>query len=71
MQLEKGDILGHEWCGIVEDVGSSVQNFKKGIGLFRVFRLDVANAIIVEIIYHPYVTKQVHKKYKKRCMGQL
>ena len=30
MELKKGDVLGHEWCEIIEDVGPSVQNFKKG-----------------------------------------
>lgn len=28
--LEKGDILGHEFMGIVEDVGSDVKNLNKG-----------------------------------------
>lgn len=39
MQLKKGDILGHEWCGIVEDVGSSVQNFKKGDRVVSSFQI--------------------------------
>lgn len=28
--MEKGRILGHEGCGIVDEVGSAVSNFKKG-----------------------------------------
>lgn len=28
--MEQGDVLGHEFMGIVEEVGSSVQNLKKG-----------------------------------------
>merc|ERR1711939_82098 len=30
MQLQKGDILGHEWMGLVDEVGSEVKNLKKG-----------------------------------------
>jgi threonine dehydrogenase-like Zn-dependent dehydrogenase len=28
--MEKGDVLGHEFMGIVEDVGSEVKNIRKG-----------------------------------------
>lgn len=30
VELQKGDILGHEFCGIVDEVGSEVKNLKKG-----------------------------------------
>jgi hypothetical protein len=30
VELQKGDILGHEFCGIVDDVGSEITNLKKG-----------------------------------------
>ncbi|KAL2015203.1 hypothetical protein VTK56DRAFT_6068 [Thermocarpiscus australiensis] len=30
MQMNKGDILGHEFCGVVEQVGSAVKNVKVG-----------------------------------------
>ncbi|KAI1104375.1 GroES-like protein [Jackrogersella minutella] len=30
IQLDKGDILGHEFCGIVDEVGSSVKKVRKG-----------------------------------------
>ncbi|KAI5921027.1 GroES-like protein [Camillea tinctor] len=30
VQLHKGDILGHEFCGVVEDVGSAVREVQKG-----------------------------------------
>jgi threonine dehydrogenase-like Zn-dependent dehydrogenase len=30
LQLEKGDILGHEFCGVVEKVGPAVKNIKPG-----------------------------------------
>jgi D-arabinose 1-dehydrogenase-like Zn-dependent alcohol dehydrogenase len=30
VELEKGDILGHEFCGIVDEVGSEITTLKKG-----------------------------------------
>lgn len=39
MELKKGDVLGHEWCGIIEDVGPSVQNFKKGDRVVSSFQI--------------------------------
>lgn len=30
MQLQEGDILGHEFMGIVDEVGSDVHNVQKG-----------------------------------------
>lgn len=30
MQLNKGDILGHEFCGIVDEVGATVKKVEKG-----------------------------------------
>ena len=30
VELQKGDILGHEFCGVVDEVGSEVTNVKKG-----------------------------------------
>ena len=30
VELQKGDILGHEFCGVVDEVGSEIKNLKKG-----------------------------------------
>ncbi|KFY58689.1 hypothetical protein V496_06002 [Pseudogymnoascus sp. VKM F-4515 (FW-2607)] len=30
VELQKGDILGHEFCGIVDELGSALKNLKKG-----------------------------------------
>lgn len=30
VELQKGDILGHEFCGVVDEVGSEVKNLQKG-----------------------------------------
>lgn len=39
VQLEKGDILGHEFCGIVDDVGSAVTKVKKGDRVVASFQI--------------------------------
>lgn len=36
VELQKGDILGHEFCGVVDEVGSQVTNLKKGYVIFHV-----------------------------------
>lgn len=30
VELEKGDILGHEFCGVVDSVGEGITRFKPG-----------------------------------------
>lgn len=39
MQLQSGDILGHEWMGVVDEVGSGVKNFKKGDRVVASFQI--------------------------------
>lgn len=39
MQLQSGDILGHEWMGIIDEVGSGVKNFKKGDRVVASFQI--------------------------------
>ncbi|KUJ16233.1 GroES-like protein [Mollisia scopiformis] len=39
VQMEKGDILGHEFCGIVESMGSSVTNLQKGDRVVASFQI--------------------------------
>ena len=39
VELQKGDILGHEFCGVVDEVGSEVTKFKKGY-VFVIMRGD-------------------------------
>jgi threonine dehydrogenase-like Zn-dependent dehydrogenase len=37
--MEKGDILGHEFCGIVESVGSAVKDVKVGARYVASFQI--------------------------------
>ncbi len=39
VQLEKGDILGHEFCGEVESMGDAVTGLKKGDRVVASFQI--------------------------------
>jgi len=39
VELQKGDILGHEFCGVVDSVGSEVTKFKKGQRVVASFQI--------------------------------
>jgi hypothetical protein len=39
VQLQKGDILGHEFCGEVDSLGSAVKNLKKGQRVVASFQI--------------------------------
>jgi threonine dehydrogenase-like Zn-dependent dehydrogenase len=39
VELQKGDILGHEFCGIVDEVGDAVTKVKKGDRVVASFQI--------------------------------
>ncbi|KAI9669545.1 MAG: hypothetical protein M1817_004664 [Caeruleum heppii] len=39
LQLQQGDILGHEWMGVVDEVGSQIKNVKKGDRVVASFQI--------------------------------
>lgn len=39
VELQKGDILGHEFCGIVDDMGKDVKGLKKGDRVVASFQI--------------------------------
>jgi threonine dehydrogenase-like Zn-dependent dehydrogenase len=39
IELEKGDILGHEFCGVVESMGAGVKNLQKGQRVVASFQI--------------------------------
>ena len=39
IELQKGDILGHEFCGIVDEMGPGVKNLKKGDRVVASFQI--------------------------------
>jgi hypothetical protein len=46
MQLQRGEILGHEYCGIVDEVGSAVKTVKKGDRVVSSFQI----AYVIKIL---------------------
>jgi len=39
IEMQKGDILGHEFCGVVDDLGPAVKNLKKGDRVVASFQI--------------------------------
>lgn len=39
VEMEKGDILGHEFCGVVESMGKAVNNLKVGDRVVASFQI--------------------------------
>ena len=39
MQLKRGDIIGHEYMGIVDEVGSAIKTVKKGDRVVSSFQI--------------------------------
>lgn len=59
--MEKGDILGHEFCGVVESMGSAVKGLKEGdrvVASFQIACGDVSQPF--QFIYH-FLPDQFHE----------
>ena len=39
LQMQQGDILGHEWMGVVDEVGSEIKGVKKGDRVVASFQI--------------------------------
>ena len=39
IQMQKGDILGHEFCGVIESMGSHVKNLSVGDRVVASFQI--------------------------------
>lgn len=55
IELQKGDILGHEFCGVVDEVGSAVSKVKKGDRVVASFQIACGNCYYCE------------RKYSSQC----
>lgn len=52
IEMQKGDILGHEFCGVVDDLGPAVKNLKKGdrvVASFQIACGDVCTSFTYSI----------------------
>ncbi|KXT08358.1 hypothetical protein AC579_9939 [Pseudocercospora musae] len=45
VELQKGDILGHEFCGIVDEMGSEVKGLKKGDRVVASFQIACGDCL--------------------------
>lgn len=53
IEMQKGDILGHEFCGIVDDLGPGVKNLKKGdrvVASFQIACGDVCTSSALRLL---------------------
>ena len=48
VELQKGDILGHEFCGIVDEMGPGVKNLKKGDRVVASFQIACGECFYCE-----------------------
>jgi threonine dehydrogenase-like Zn-dependent dehydrogenase len=46
VEMEKGDILGHEFCGVVESMGPGVKNLKVGDRVVASFQIACGEVCI-------------------------
>jgi threonine dehydrogenase-like Zn-dependent dehydrogenase len=49
--MEKGDILGHEFCGIIDQVGSAITNHKVGDRVVASFQIACGDVRILDRSY--------------------
>lgn len=47
VEMEKGDILGHEFCGVVESMGSEVKNLEIGQRVVASFQIACGHVCIL------------------------
>lgn len=52
IQLQSGDILGHEFCGVVDEVGEKVEKVKKGGRYVASFQIACGNVRVAPLSLH-------------------
>ncbi|KAL2257432.1 hypothetical protein VTK26DRAFT_181 [Humicola hyalothermophila] len=67
IQLKKGDILGHEFCGIVEQVGPAVKNIKVGKRYVSSFQISCGDCFFCK----QKLTSQCERTNSNRTMRAM
>lgn len=52
VEMEKGDILGHEFCGVVESFGPGVKNVQQGDRVVASFQSKFSRKDFFSLIHH-------------------
>src|SRR6185369_3639218 len=69
--MEKGDVLGHEPMGVVEEVGSAVKNLKKGDRVVVPFDLACGECFFCKKqLYSCCDTSNPNAEMARKVMGQ-
>jgi len=52
LEMQKGDILGHEFCGIVDQVGSAVTKAQPGKRYVASFQIACGDVSLVPVVHY-------------------
>lgn len=50
IQMQKSDILGHEFCGVVESMGKGVKNLQKGDRVVASFQIACGEVMALKLV---------------------
>lgn len=57
LQMNSGDILGHEFCGVVEQVGPGIKKVKPGKRYVASFQIACGDVCSLDVIQTPLLDK--------------
>lgn len=70
VEMQKGDILGHEFCGIVDEVGSAVKKVKKGDRVVASFQIACGECYFCEKKLSSQCTRTNANSIERGMYGQ-
>ena len=50
IQMQPGDILGHEFCGVIDEMGPGVKKFKKGDRVVASFQIACGEVCSITLV---------------------
>ncbi|KAK5113932.1 hypothetical protein LTR62_003055 [Meristemomyces frigidus] len=69
IEMQQGDILGHEFCGIVDDMGSAVTNLKKGDRVVASFQIACGDCMYCKKKQSSQCSRTNSNKIEKAMYG--